>query len=133
MLNHPMLQMREPPPEIDVTQPAIPVNLPWERIPQHGGDPGYGPAPNVIPLPSKDPKHPSNQPQPDSADPEREAPADFKAGDRVMVWHINYPKPAIYIGNGNDARTLKGTRARLGWCNIRHPTAAELLEHWGEK
>jgi hypothetical protein len=40
----------------------IEVNLPFERLPQHAGDPGFGPVPNVIPMPSKDPKHPSNTP-----------------------------------------------------------------------
>jgi hypothetical protein len=39
------------------------VNLPFERLPQHAGDPGFGPVPNVIPIGSKDPNHPSNIPE----------------------------------------------------------------------
>jgi len=38
------------------------VNIPFERLPQHAGDPGFGPVPNVIPLGSDDLNHPSNQP-----------------------------------------------------------------------
>lgn len=52
------------PPDAEPTAAsAPPCNLPFERIPQHAGDPGFGPVPTVIPLGSKDPKHPSNQPQ----------------------------------------------------------------------
>ncbi|SHJ72246.1 hypothetical protein SAMN05444159_1320 [Bradyrhizobium lablabi] len=39
-----------------------PVNLPFERLPQHAGDPAFGPVPNVVPLGSSDPNHPSNTP-----------------------------------------------------------------------
>ena len=44
------------------SQPAASggVNLPFERLPQHAGDPGFGPVPNVVPLGSDDPNHPSN-------------------------------------------------------------------------
>jgi hypothetical protein len=48
--------------EIPTDDPDPAVNLPFERIPQHAGDPGFGPVPNVIPMGSSDPKHPSNTP-----------------------------------------------------------------------
>jgi hypothetical protein len=48
-----------------MTEKAAPVyvNLPFERVPEHAGDPGFGPVPNVVPLGSSDPNHPSNTPQ----------------------------------------------------------------------
>lgn len=44
-----------PPAECDGAAP-IPVNSPWERVPQHASDPGYGPVPpesNVVTLHDK--------------------------------------------------------------------------------
>jgi hypothetical protein len=37
---------------------AAQVNLPWERVPQHAGDPGHGPVPPVR-LPHKDDNTPA--------------------------------------------------------------------------
>jgi predicted RNA-binding Zn-ribbon protein involved in translation (DUF1610 family) len=64
--NHPDCTYRplyaHPAPQSALTEPqasavSVPVNMPFERLPQHAGDPGFGPVPDVVPL------HPSTEPQ----------------------------------------------------------------------
>ncbi len=58
----------------DENAPPIEVNLPWERVPMCGCDPGYGDPPTKLKMLEcamrggscrefTDPNHPSNQPE----------------------------------------------------------------------
>lgn len=122
MINHPMLAMREPPPEIDVTKPALPKRSIFDEMPLP-----FWPEESAAQAPEAEADR-TMADEPDAADP-------FKPGDRVMA--DLFPErswtPTIVIESyGDEFFSVEG-----GFCAecgmLRRPTPAELLEHWGQE
>jgi hypothetical protein len=148
MINHPMLLMRDPPPEIDVTRPALPKRTLDGRF-YVSSTPTTIEFTTVMDPNSWSVESAAQVPEPAKAGGEEHSvttpvAADFKAGDRVMVIDSRgdfLPIPRIfnranrvlfsaYPPDGNPLIDMYCWTHDRWW--YRRPTAAELVEHWPE-
>lgn len=122
MTNHPMLQMRESPPEIDVTKPALPKRSIFDEMPLP-----FWPEESAAQAPEAEADR-TMADEPDAADP-------FKPGDRVMADLFTETSwtPTIVIKASGDEMFIVEDGFHATCRMLRRPTAAELLEHWGQE